>query len=407
MTMRFTRSIALFVILMSSQTAWARPEYAAKEKLNCFACHDTPWGGGPRNVFGKIYGNRGLGQSKTSTTDLYYADIRSIAYYALQNTTTTTHGVALMEAAATLNAPILQNPDGSEMSGVLTYNLAPLGGAQLREAYARFRLANADTPGKTTYFVVGHFYVPFGLLTDEHRTYVRIQTNMNLNNYDTGVAMSKNFSEALHLDVALVNDFQSSGSLSSGDILYGAVANLRWNPVSLPFLLGTSANYEHTNKQPQPYAVSVYGALSLDQLTHNAVSGSLQIESVGANHWNNPVLNNGGGINPGLDAFFIPSSASNYQAQTTETASWGNYILAKYNLTHQFTLFGKFDYLALNTAELGQNYTRYGMGFEAYLNTNLILNVRTELATTPNQNISNSTVLAAQNDVFAMLRLWF
>src|SRR4051794_11852885 len=65
----------------TSPAAWARPEYASREKLNCTACHVTPWGGGPRNLTGKAYGAHERPLGKLSTTDLVYGDLRFIGYY--------------------------------------------------------------------------------------------------------------------------------------------------------------------------------------------------------------------------------------------------------------------------------------------------------------------------------------
>jgi hypothetical protein len=391
-------------MLWTPEAAQARPEYATKEKANCTACHVNPWGGGPRSVFGKVYGSHGHDPAKTSTLDLYYADVRFIDYIPTKKITQRTNGLALMEAAVSGNVPIIQGEGGSEMRGVLTYNMSPLAGSQVREAYVRFQLAAQDAAVPTE-VMVGRFYVPFGLLTDEHRTYTRLQTNSMFNNYDVGGSISWNFNPDWHWDLALVNDFQTAGNFNQGDLTFGVVLNTRWNPHQLPFLLGLSGNFEKTTRYPQPFAFSEYGVLSFDRLTQNKVSANLSLEAVEALNWNNPAINNGQ-INPGIGQFFIPSNDATYLSSITYQRSRGYYALFKYNITHVWTPFYKFDYLNLDTGSDHNSFLRHGFGIEAYLNSNMILNVRYELSHVNRPEIADSNVLAAQSDVFAMLRVW-
>lgn len=365
----------------------------------------TPWGGGPRLVLGKVYGSHGFTPAKTSLSDLYYGSVRFIDYYSTDSTSKRANGAGLMEAAVTGDVPIVFGDNGSEMRGVLTYNMPTLGPAGPREVYAR--LALPAPIGRTpAYILVGRFYVPFGLLTDEHRTYTVIQTNMTINNYDIGAALSVNPVESLNLVLALVNDFQSGGNFSSDELPWGIVANARWNPGSLPFMVGLSGNYEHTINTPQPYAGSLYSVLSMDRLTQAKVSGSLSLEGVWANHWNNPAVNTGL-VNPSLVQFFIPPANAAYQTSILDTSSLGLYALAKYNLTHVWTLVYKFDYIALDTGSLSTNFTRNGFGFEAYLNSNIIWNVRYETCSFPGFiDAASNTTLGIQSDIFTMFRIW-
>ncbi|MFL5813977.1 MAG: hypothetical protein ACJ763_10405 [Bdellovibrionia bacterium] len=391
--------------LVCSSSSDARPEYATKEKANCVACHANPWGGGPRNVFGKVYGSHGFNPAKTSSLDLYYADVRFIDYLPTTKTTQRPNGLALMEAAVTGNVSIIQGEGGSEMRGVLTYNMSPLAGSQVREAYLRFQLAT-EGAAIPTYFMVGRFYVPFGLLTDEHRTYTRLQTNSMFNNYDVGGAISWNFNPDWHGDFALVNDFQTGGNFTAADLTLGAVLNTRWNPRQLPFLLGISGNFQKTTKFPQPFAISEYGVLSFDRLTQNKISANLSLEAVEALNWNNPTLNNGQ-INPGLATFFTPGGSTDpYIRSIAYKQSRGYYALFKYNLTHVWTPFYKLDYINLDTGSESNQFLRHGFGVEAYLNSNLILNVRYEYAYVARPEIVDTNVLATQTDIFAMLRFW-
>ena len=61
MTIRGVASFALSLaigFLLLPRASWARPEYAVQQKKNCNQCHVNVWGGGPRMVYGKVFGWR-------------------------------------------------------------------------------------------------------------------------------------------------------------------------------------------------------------------------------------------------------------------------------------------------------------------------------------------------------------
>lgn len=395
-----SRFLAVAGILLISWQAHARPEYALQTHMNCTACHVNPWGGGPRTVFGKIWGatSRNLSVPKTSQSDLYYGDLRAIGYFP-PHPSHASSGVALMEAAASANVPILQEDDGRELRVLGTYNMSPLQSGP-REAYARWKPTGSDT-SPVSYVMAGRFNSPFGLLTDEHRTYTRMQTDMTLNNYEMGGAASGDPIPDFHYDFALVNDFQGGGgTFVNNNVIWGSVANVRWMPARIPILLGVSQNYEHVLNMPPPFATSLYAGISLDRLTSGTVSGSLLFETVLAKNWNSDPMN------PDLGPFFIPSTDSAYQTAVAGTRSQGYYAQAKYNLTAQWVLIYKFDYLVLDTSYPADYFARHGVGFETFLPGNVILDVRLEKAFVGVPSINGSTALAAQDDLFAMLRFW-
>ena len=244
----------VLILVLNATPAFARPEYALKTKQNCTACHVNPWGGGPKTVYGKFYGSKDYKPLETSTTDLFSADMRAIAYYP-SGPSKTTNGIALMEVAPSANVPLTKSDADSDFRAVATYNFSPLQSGA-REAYIRWQPNSQDDHALMSHVMFGRFNSPFGLLTDEHRTYTRLQTNMTLNNYEMGVAFSGNILDSLHYDLAFCNDFQNGGgAFTNGDISYGEVLNLRWNPSSLPFFLGASQNYQHSLIFAQPYAL--------------------------------------------------------------------------------------------------------------------------------------------------------
>jgi len=435
-----------------SSIARARTEYAVAQKVRCTDCHVTPWGGGPRTVFGKMFGSRNHLPSPLSSSDIYYGDLRFIGYYPTSNQGNQGRdGFALMEAAASANLVIQDakkekhwapaeaersqrkpgkakpdvssgeiqtqvspvkgkesaNQEGSavELRLLASYQIAPLGGASVREAYLRWQFGEATFGRSLLTFLAGRFYVPFGLLTDEHRTYTRIQTNMTLNQFPVGVALSYVTPSLWQFDLACVNDFQSFGNFSQIGLSVGMVGNVRWNPRRLPFTLGTSVNWQRAVGGPYPYAFSWSGILSLDRLTKNALGGSVSIERVDGFHWNSDRVNTGL-IHPGLSQFFLGSSNSPYFVTVSDQSSVGYYGLVKVHLSPSVDLQYKFDFLALDRTQLSDAFVRHGFGVELFLGSNLILLSRWEKATEGPTNLVAPVTLAAQDVFFVLFRAW-
>lgn len=383
------------VLALFSGPAWARPEYALREKMSCVACHVTPWGGGHRTVLGKSYGSHGHEPGPTAANDLFYGDLRAIAYFPFERVTERVHGFEIMETAASANVPLSRKDASPDVRALVTYDLAPLSGhGYLRDAYVRLKFASED-PSTGDFITLGRFYVPFGLLTDEHRTYTRIQTNSRINDYRFGVAYSRDFRRGFRSDLALVHRLQGGSGLTSGDVNWAGVLNLRWNPPALPFLVGASGEYQYSSAQPEPAAVSGYAGLSLDRVTGGKLHGAVLFESVYAVNWNNPALNTGES-NPGLFEFFQPVAVGKN--------SLGNYLWFRYDVSSRWSLLYKFDYLALETDKLGANYTRHGIGAEFYPGPGFVLNARVELASEP-KGLEGSDALAVQDAYFLMARV--
>jgi hypothetical protein len=389
-------STALLIFLNSS-LALAKPEYAVKQNMSCVTCHVSPWGGGPRTVYGKVFGSRDFGLAKYSNQDLVSASLRGLAYFP-NTPSQTSNGVALMEAAPAVNAVVINaDKKNPEVRIVGSYNVAPLG-AGPQQVYSR--VTTSPEEGSPTYILVGRFNPPFGLLTDEHRTYTRLQTNMTWNNYVTGGAISGTIFPQITYDFALVNDFQNGGLLTSNDVTYGLIGNIRWQPVSLPFFFGASQNFEYSQIQPEPYATSLYGALSFYRMTSGAVPLTLLIEGVTARNWDSTT------INPSIGMFFIPQSDSSYQTALASSQSLGVYSLLRFDLTTHWSLIYKFDSLTLNTQYMGDAFLRNGLGFEYAFLSNAYVNVRFEKSQVTRAEIASSNALASQDDIWAMLRLW-
>lgn len=397
--MKHFRSLLFFLVLSVSNIIFARPEYSVKTTSSCVACHVTPWGGGPKTVYGKTFGSAEQPPGKFSNQDLFSSNLRTISYYPTHRTQESVNGTALMEASGSVNAAVIESSEKtSELRAVLTYNMAPLAPGA-REAYLRYQL-NFLGDDSQTYILAGRFNAPFGLMTDEHRTYTRMQTNLTLNQFFTGVAVSSAPILGLNFDLALLNDLQGNGQFSNNDITWATVFNLRWAPNSLPFFIGFSQNYERTLANQDPFATSFYGALSIERLTDRLLPVQMLLEHVIAKNWNNPSLN------PGVSTTFIPSSKANYLAAIQGAQTSGYYGEIRYDLVRRFSLIYKFDYLTFSSAYPADAFTRHGIGFETDLNSNLILDARYEKAHVGAPDLSSSNTFASQDALIAMLRLW-
>ncbi len=395
-TMILTSLLSIASTVMTN-TAQARPEYAAKTQASCSSCHSSPWGGGPRTIYGKMFGARNLGTPKTNGSDIYYGDFRSLLFVP-KTPVQSSSGMVIMEAAATANVPITEDEDGSEMHVVGTYNFSPLSSGA-REAYIHWKVG-ADENRLASHILIGRFNSPFGLLTDEHRTYTRMLTNSSLNTFNTGLAVSGEPIQTLHYDFALVNNLQGGAGFNNQDIIWADVFNLRWTPAFFPGIIGVSQNFQHAVNQAEPFAFSAYTVLSLDRLTKNKINGSLSGEVVTAKNWISSKNN------PSLGSFFVPAADSAYQDATSSSRSLGYYFQAKYDLNSRWSLIYKYDYLLFDQAFQGDGFSRHGLGFEVFINSNVILNARVEKASVGRSEIASTNALAAEDDILMMLRLW-
>lgn len=381
-----------------SQTAHARPEYAVQlGMVNCTACHVSPTGGGHRNVNGKLFGTRNLETGETTKTDLYYADLRAMAYYPT-GSSTIKNGLAMMEAIPSVNIPVIRSNE-STLRAVMGYSLG-VSAVGARDIYLQWQLGQDAENRFLKYFKMGRFVAPFGLLTDEHRTYTRIQSKTSINDYEMGFSASGDPLDSVHYDLALTQGFQSGGMLISGDMTYALTGNIRWEPFRLPFFVGTSlAGHRASKIKDLPYAWSVYEALSIDRLTGNRVSGSLLAEVSMARGWNDATRN------PILNAHFLASDPA-FAAAIADSTSLGFYVLANWDIHPRWRLFYKFDEIALDRRYLGDAFIRHGAGVRIVLNGYTHVQVRYEATQVGRAAIKPNSVLGAVNDVMATLHFW-
>jgi len=394
----FSLFLVLLYLALSAHQGQARPEYALKTKQSCVSCHAIPMGGGPRTLLGKSYGSHDHAPALTSQSDVYYADLRLQAYYPTSRTTEQSNGVALMVAAPAANVPIVKSENGSSLHALLSADFGILS-TGTREAVLIWKTSDAASALVPDYAMLGRFYPAFGLMTDEHRTYTRIQSPTSLRDYELGGELTWFLPAGLQLNLALTNGFQSGGTFTSSDVTLAGTFDLRWNPPNLPLLLGTSAAaHGTTTRTPSPYAASLYSGFSVGRLTEGVLPLTLLGEFAIAKNWNRTEFN------PRLDFFFAGETA--YPLLVADATSIGIYGELLYDLSPQFSLTYKYDRLQFNASYGGDAYSRHGFGFRWHLASNISLLVRYELAGVGRPDAQSSLARAAQDDLLGMLRFW-
>ena len=387
--------------------SWARPEYAVRlGTVSCAACHVSPYGGGARGLYGKYYGSNNYGVSRFSNQDLISGDLRFLALYPAK-ASHTTNGPVVMASIVSANVPVIENSDGSQTNLVVANSFGYLTNASgsLREAYVIHRTAPEAEQAAFKHIMFGRFNSPFGLLTDEHRTYVRVQDKTSENDFEFGGLVSGDPLEQIHYDVALTSGMQQGGSgFTNNDLTRATIGNLRYQTSSLPFFFVTSAAFHRSlviarTSHYNPYALAVYGTLSADRLTRQTLHGSLLAEVDLARGWNDSTTN------PGI-AKFIPGSDAPFQAAVKDSQSLGWWVQANYDVTPRFVLMVKYESLALDRRFPADAFVRHGFGFKYFMNSNMNVAVRYETSQAGRSSITSDQVANARNGVLAVFNLW-
>lgn len=395
-----------FIILMHSESE-ARPEYAVRHNVvNCTACHISPTGGGIRNKYGKMYGSWGMGPGKYSLQDQFQADFRAL-YLQPEDKDNSRNGLGLMTAIGSANIPFWGDPAKSHARMVIGYNFGLFQPSSrqpnLREAYTRWQFGQDGSQKLLKHITVGRFNAPFGLLTDEHRTYTRIQARTTLNDYHMGAMFSGEPIQQLHYDLAVTNGFnnqpiEGGGALSQGST-HGSFANLRWGPSFLPFFVGVSGSHHRRPDGDDPWAYSTYLSFSLDRLTGGAFKGGILAERVRAKYWNNTAYN------PGLGKRFVNSEPETFLNSILKEESEGFYAQFHWDITTKWTLLYKYDRLAFSKDFTSDALERHGIGFRHRPTNNLNVIGRYEFAEVGREDFNKSNPFA-QDVWWLLLHIW-
>ncbi len=397
--------LSIFVFFYSS-LIFARPEYALRHGIvNCTACHVGATGGSALRLNGKQY----IGSVTEnvpgflSLNDTYWGDLRGF-YFIPQKTRTTKTGLVLMEATAAVKPTIIRGKNSKwQMEALASYNLGVVSSG-IRDMYLLFRDVHEKISFLPSHIQFGRFNVPFGLFTDEHRTYVRMQTRTTINDYEMGFLFSATPQDRFHYDIAITNGFQTGGTFTAQDFSAAMIGNVRWmDPLGLPLLLGASISTHRlfsSTSETVKNAYSVFGGLSLDRFSAYFLKGSVLTELVFAKGWNNSVYN------PALVNFFVPDTETALRSAVEKSRSVGWYIQLNYDLLKDWILIYKFDMFALDHRFIGDAFYRHGAGVRYFLNGNSSVEGRLEYAEAGRPNLKGSGVLGAQKSAFLLFHFW-
>lgn len=296
------------------------------------------------------------------------------------------------------NLPVhVDEESKTKLRAVLSHNLGgfPAGAGSPREVFLRWELKEDSEGGVLPqYALLGRFVSPFGILTDEHRTYTKLQTKSTWNDLDMGAMFSGDPASFLHYDLALLNGQKTAGAgVAAGNAAtWGGVLNLRFLSTSFPLGFGLSGlHYEKVKDQDSPSAGAAYLMLSLDKVTGNTIKGSLLAEYVIAQGWNS-TLNN----------FFTDSA---YQTSVASSESEGWYAFLNWDLTEKLSFVYKYDQFTPDRKFAADSYTRHGAGFKYYFGPNLFTQIRVEKAEATHPTEDKGTETGALDATWAYLQL--
>lgn len=381
----------------------ARPEYAVKHGvISCTACHMSPSGGGIRNTYGKFYGARGRTPNEHHERPFYQVDARAILT-TTQEVREDNNGLGLMELLGAANVPISKTAD-TNTHFVGTYYFGNFSQAVgLRDTYVRWEYERSKF---LEHALVGKFIPPFGLLTDEHRTYARWATKSTWNNFEMGAMVSGRLSRKIHWDFAAVNGFQKAategaGNFSQGDT-YGLYLNLRTKPFRPSIMLGASGSfYRRHSGLNSPYAVSLYSGVGLESLTGGRLRGSVLFEHVRAQYFSDGI------INPEFGRLFGGGLDASYVNALKNEISEGYYLQFLYDFTQHFALQYKWDKFIPSTNFTGDYFDRYGLGFKYQATANLQWIVRGEWVDIGRPGVDKTSANMAADNYYILAHYWF
>lgn len=396
-------SLSIFFIAALPQLAMARPEYAVAEKTSCTACHISPFGGGHRNSFGKMYGSRKISKALTNEIKNFYGDFRAIYKRNEGNNvegSTNTNGFALMSTEVSGYAEILKEDEGFSTSAVASFDFSSVQSGP-RNAYILY--TNADKKAPVYNILVGKTYIPFGIMTDDHRNYLRQQTNTSYNkDFEMGVSFSGTPILNIHYDLTLMNGYQRT-SFNGGDETLGFNVNANWNPSDYPFMLGAGHVMHYSKARvngPSPYATALYAIFDFREISDDKLPVSLLGEIDIANHFNTA-------NNKNIGKFVNSTTHPAYSAAIADSTSRGLAGQIKWDISKQWQTSLRFEQLLLDKRYHGDAFNRTELMGTYYFTGNSSLAAAFDKATAKKPGINQDGNLYADTDSFFLLfRTW-
>lgn len=370
----------LIALVLPCPQALAHIQYALKyNQHSCAVCHFSPAGGGPKTRAGKLFGAHNLAINPIFANPYVSADFRAL-YYWPQETGASKDGMGIMSGSVAGHASL---DEKERVVLVLEHNIAGFSAAPYRDTYALFRIPRRWAES----LMVGRFRVPFGIVTDEHRTYTRVQTQTEWYSFETGAMLSGNPTRHLHYDWAVVNGTHSTGSsMAAGQAgHWGTVLNLRY--LRAPYLAGASGSYFNSGAggRTRSRAGSAYGAFIWNRWT-------LLGEFVRAE-----------GFNSNLARGFVSNPL--YGETLANAVSHGVFALLEYEFTERLYGIYKFDLLTPDRDFPADQFERHGLGFRWNLAPFVWLQARIEKARASHPSERRGTGTGRLDAAFAILQI--
>lgn len=370
--------LLLTFILSCPAIAYAYLQHALRNNIvSCQACHYSPTGGGPRNTNGKLFGAHGFEANPLLAQEYVSADFR-VLYYRPQKQKTARGGLGVMTASVAGHVSL-----NDSTTFVLEHNVAGFPSAPWRDSYVLFQLPNWGKFFDTV--LIGRFRFPFGYVTDEHRTYTRVQTATEWYTMDTGAMFTGTPSGTFTYHLALVNGTHSSGNTLSADQAdqWGGMGNVRW--LRKPYVLGASAKYYDPKADKIcRVAWTVYAGMVFR-------SWFWLIERTEAKGFN-------GNLGQGF-------ATAGYASAITADRSEGWLSWLEWGLNPRFALVYKFDLLTPDADFRSDNFERHGLGFRWTIAPNVNWQARAEWARATQPSEKNQSTIGAQNSFFTFLQV--
>lgn len=225
----------------------------------------------------------------------------------------------------------------------------------------------------------GRFHTPFGLMDDNHRSLIRLQTASEWLHMDIGLLMSANPSSTLHYDIGLLAGKTPVGGTDNeisegGADDWGAAINIRWLPFQLPIILGGSFKLGNQplddGMEEKPRAYSAYLVWVFDQFTGSLFTGSMGAEFSQATGWNNSA-------NTGLESYVN----SDFLTAVSDKESRGVLFVLKLNYGMHTQFVYRNEFLSLDLDTTGDAYRRQGFELNYLIDAHMRIALRNEIST--------------------------
>lgn len=391
----------LSLVFFSSST-WARPEYAVQHGyVSCTMCHVSPFSGGIKTINGKQYATHSFKPGLQSKKEWFQIDFRMEALTA-KTTSTERRGAAVMTTTPALHVPVLINEQTgqTEFSFVTSYGMGMLS-LGLQDAYGVMTLSSSDPKNISQQLIFGRFQIPFGLATEEHRTYTKLQTATTVKDYQTGFAYSADPTSRFHYDAVATTGLQPAAvSSAKEDSPWAMIINFRGNPLNVQMMMGLSYMRTGSQKILNPLeALSLYGGIGFGEVTKGKAQGSLVGEVVIARGWNNS------NANPNI-GLFIPATETTWQTALTESQSLGLNLQLNYDLSQEVTLIVKGEQFIPDMGFKGDAFNRQAIGVRYFINSNIFIHGRIENSYSTRAGITESSGLpTTEQTLFSLLQV--